>query len=273
MSTAVLAFPGVRAQLCAGGSGHSERDNTPMDSQQIIREVINLVVPVSCVGCGEPDTQWCTHCCSTPTRHHQPSLAWREALWAVPVWAVVDYEGTWRRTVLSWKDRGAHRLAKPLGIRMAGLLARFPMPTGRPTLLVPVPSSWGGWIARGIEPTVALAVATARAWNSSPTLSLGQNSRPQPAGVLVLQRGLRHLGGFSLLAQLFSPPHRRKRRSRGVRLAKPSRFVATHRLRGHRVILIDDVLTTGTTLEHAAAAVHRAGGQLVGCAVFAARPL
>jgi len=197
-----------------------------MDSPQIIREVINLVVPVSCVGCGEPDTQWCTHCCSIPTRHHQPSLAWREALWGVPVWAVVDYEGTWRRTVLAWKDRGAHRLAKPLGIRMAGLLARVPMPTGRPTLLVPVPSSWGGWIARGIEPTVALAKATARAWNAALTGSPGQDSRSerpggqrpggqrpggQRPGVLVVTRGLRHLGGFSLVAQLFSTPHRRKR--------------------------------------------------------------
>lgn len=247
-----------------------------MDSWQIMQAVINLVLPVSCVGCGEPDTQWCSHCSRTPTRHHQPSLAWREALWAVPVWAVVDYSGVWRRTVVSWKDRGAHRLAQPLGSRMAALMDRFAVPADRPVLLVPVPSSWGGWIARGVRPTVALAEATARAWNASSRhpsarISPRQQLPEPPPGRLVVRPGLRHVGGLSLLGQLFSPPHRRKRRTRSARLATPSRFVAKAWLRGHPVILVDDVLTTGTTLEHAAAAVQRAGGLLVGCAVFAAR--
>lgn len=237
-----------------------------------------MVLPVSCVGCGEPDTQWCSHCAVTATRHHQPSLAWREALWGTPVWAVVDYEDTWQRAVIAWKDRGVNRLATPWGYLMAQLLERLQLPADRPVLLVPVPSSVGGWIARGVQPTVELAHATAHAWNAAHQGVTSRTSRPEgspgrPLPGVVVQQGLRRGGGLSLLGQLFARPHRRKRRSRSTRLAKPSRFVGKHWLRGHRVVLIDDVLTTGSTLEQAAAAVRLAGGQLVGCVVFAAKPL
>jgi predicted amidophosphoribosyltransferase len=38
------------------------------------------------------------------------------------------------------------------------------------------------------------------------------------------------------------------------------------------VVLIDDVVTTGITLEYAARQIERAGGSVVGCVVIAATP-
>jgi len=249
-----------------------------VNSESIARAVVNIVLPVSCVGCGEPDTQWCSHCAATSTRHHQPTLAWRQALWGTPVWSVADYEGTWQRAVVSWKDRGASRLATPLGHLMAQVLERLNFSSDRLVVLVPVPSSLGGWVARGVQPTLALAQATAYAWNGTHQGVANGSSRTESSSGQVFPRvivgqGLRRGGGLSLFGQFFSRPHRRKRRSRSTRLGKPSRFVAKRWLRGHRVVLIDDVLTTGSTLEQAASAVRRAGGQLVGCVVFAAKPL
>ena len=255
-----------------------------MDSRAIIRAVINLLLPVSCVGCGEPDTQWCPHCQATPTRHHQPTLAWREALWGIPVWAAVDHSGIWQRSIVSFKDRGAHRMSGPFGVLMAGLLERLALPAKQVVLLVPVPSSLGGWIARGTKPTLALAEATLRAVlttpsttpSTTPQYSMAQSALPRGrlahfGGGFAVRQGLRRARGGVPLGQWLSPPHRRRRRTRSARLAQPSRFVARSWLRGHPVILIDDVLTTGVTLEHAAAAVQRAGGVVVGALVLSAR--
>jgi adenine/guanine phosphoribosyltransferase-like PRPP-binding protein len=56
-------------------------------------------------------------------------------------------------------------------------------------------------------------------------------------------------------------------------LDSPPDLVADPRLAGVRVVMVDDVVTTGITLEYAARAVERAGGLVVGGVVLAATPL
>jgi predicted amidophosphoribosyltransferase len=62
-------------------------------------------------------------------------------------------------------------------------------------------------------------------------------------------------------------------RSRARRLELPSRsFSASRRARGRRVLLVDDVTTTGTTIRRATQALVRAGVEHVYCAVVALAP-
>lgn len=52
----------------------------------------------------------------------------------------------------------------------------------------------------------------------------------------------------------------------------PAGFLASESLSGVRVVLVDDVVTTGITLEHAARAVREAGGVVVGAVAVASTP-
>lgn len=63
-----------------------------------------------------------------------------------------------------------------------------------------------------------------------------------------------------------------KHLNRDQRLAITGRFRADPRLRGRRVWLIDDVVTTGATLEDAAQALHAIGATPVGAMTLTWRP-
>lgn len=219
--------------------------------------MINVLLPVSCAGCGRPDYSWCDGCRNAPTRIHQPSLAWRQALWRVPVWALCDYEGVWRGVIVGWKDGGYHRMGHLLGSRLVPVLQRVVQGQPDAVVLVWIPGSWGGWIRRGVVPTKTLAEALARTWS--------ETGGPR----VVAWGGLRRQGGFSgVLAGM--TPWKHKRLGRAQRLAHQPSFRASLALRGHRIVLVDDVLTTGVTAEQAARAIGAIGGHVIGVVVVAA---
>jgi len=226
-----------------------------MAATAIGRELMNLVLPVACAGCGENDTMLCGHCRATPARCHQPQLTWTEALWGVPVWAGCDYEGSWRRIIVAWKERGVFSLAPALARVTAEAWRR--VDTGGHLVIVPVPGSWSGWFRRGVEPTRQLAHHLLRLL---PT---------EVATRVQISRRLRR-GAIWSQGLIGAPSWRRKQRGRNERLARPPRFRARG-MAACEVVLIDDVVTTGATLEQAAKVLQQAGARVVGVVVCASR--
>ncbi|MBX9472775.1 ComF family protein [Microcella sp.] len=202
-----------------------------------------LVAPVDCAGCGATDRAICPTCALG--LRSRPLLGELELHTStLPVTAALPYDGVARRVLLAFKEEGRTELARPL----AGLLSTAVELACRASLadlLVPVPGSWAAAGRRGFDPVALIA---------------------RRAG-LVVTPALRAVRGGA-----------EPQKSRGLadRLAAASsaapRWRVSPRMRGCRVVLVDDVVTSGATLRAAVLALREAGAEVAGCAAIAATP-
>ena len=212
----------------------------------IWKTTADFFFPVWCVGCGMEHTELCSSCRREPCNPHEPVIAWREALRGLPVRAALSYENHWRQVIVAWKEKGYFRLATPLGAFLSPVIHEIAGGTG--VVLVPVPSSFSGWLQRGVEPSALLARAAA-------AHARGANWQVRR----VLGRA-----GWAGATQ--------KNKSRRDRLRTARRFRLRRAVPSGPVVLVDDVLTTGSTLEAAARVLQRAGCDVVGAVVLASTP-
>jgi ComF family protein len=209
-----------------------------------LARVFSLVAPPLCVACGGA------------ARVHEPlcpacraDLRWlsskQPAGAGVPAWAAVSYEGSARSLVRSLKFRGALRLADTMAAQMA---ANAPPGLLEGRSLVPVPLHPARRRRRGFNQAMAIALALSRR-----------------TGLQVADCLERTSGGA---------------RASQVGMARDERLSALEgsiRLRARapvplRVLLVDDVVTTGATLRACAAALATAGVGEVGAIVYARTP-
>ncbi|EWM15884.1 hypothetical protein KUTG_06188 [Kutzneria sp. 744] len=104
-------------------------------------KLLDLVLPVRCVGCRTNGRLWCDACAAEfgaliPVR--RPALDG-----GPPAYALAAYRGPARDAVLAYKERGRRELAEPLGAAVGRALPWMPRPGPDPDgvwWLVPAPS-------------------------------------------------------------------------------------------------------------------------------------
>ncbi|MCU0704200.1 MAG: hypothetical protein MUF18_09525 [Fimbriiglobus sp.] len=156
-----------------------------------------------------------------------------------------EYDGLLREAILKAKQPGGDGLAEALGRVFAD--ARGPaLLASRPEVIVPVPLHWRRWWGRGHNQAEGIA------------LGLGE-----ALGVPVRRRAVWRVKGIS--QRLAS------RQQRWDNVAEAFRTWPWAGVTGVRVLLVDDVLTTGATADAAAAALRKAGAAQVHVAALAHR--
>ena len=197
----------------------------------------DVVLPRHCAGCRAPGEWLCSSCydaCEPEPLSLAPGLSG---------WSGGTFAGPLREALHAFKYGGGHALANELGALVARLVAAD-LATGTPLdAIVPVPLHRGRLRERGYDQALLLGERIARSCGLPllPALHRIRRTGPQVA----LDRAARagNLGGAFV----------------GI----------AGSLRGLRVGLVDDVVTTGATLRSAAAAARACGARSVRAYVVA----
>ncbi|MFJ1794965.1 ComF family protein [Kitasatospora griseola] len=208
----------------------------------VLAALLDLLIPARCAGCGDGRTGLCPPCRALlDGTAAGPAGPLRPPPGLPPVHAAAPYAGPVRQLLLAHKERGALRLAAPLGRALAAAVRSATGPGAAPLLLVPVPSAAAATRARGHDPMLRLARAAARELRRGGVATL-------VAPVLRQARPVADQAGLGAAE--------RHRNLHGA-LTVPTRLAG--RLAGHRLVLVDDLVTTGASLAEAARALRAAG--------------
>lgn len=96
----------------------------------MLRELLELLVPSCCAGCGSPGAALCPECHATMAEPRPVARAN-----GPPMYALAPYEGPARRAVIAYKERGRRELAVSFGRLIGSALRGLPAAD-----VVPAPS-------------------------------------------------------------------------------------------------------------------------------------
>ncbi|HZT05921.1 MAG TPA: ComF family protein [Chloroflexota bacterium] len=218
---------------------------------------LDVLLPPRCVGCGRRGADVCDACvaalrplgahtcprCSAHSPGGRPCGSCGRRLGHLrAVIAAHPYQGTIRAAILAFKYRSRTRLAPFLVAALEPGLARRPLAVD---VVAPVPLSPARLAQRGFNQAELLArpLAASQGWPLDAALLVRTRETPQQTRLSSGERWLNLAGAFAV--------------------RDPASVV------DRRVLLVDDVCTTGATLEACAAPLVRAGAAGVWALVVA----
>lgn len=219
----------------------------------IIESIISAIAPHQCIGCGVNGAVLCEACRLT-SLSSPPSRCYRchaittqsgvcdkckKSTSLQHVWVAADYQDIAKQLIYRLKFERASAAAGPISHVLSDILPNLPTDV----LVTHIPTASRRARVRGYDQSklIAKELATQRGWQYQTLLLRRGQSRQVGAG---------RLERFSQLESAF--------------LA-----IKSTKIKGAHILLIDDITTTGATLEAATKILKKAGAKTIDAAVFA----
>ena len=215
--------------------------------QPLQRSLLDMVLRTPCPLCDRTAEQrFCPSCARQIQRCQLPSPQkyWQSSL---PLFAWGQYGGALKQAIATLKYNNHPELAEPLGQWTGQAWRKAGLTTSR-LMVLPIPMYHDKQRQRGFNQAELLA----QSFCQITRLPLNTNG-------LVRIRATEAQFGLSV-------KERQNNLAGAIQVAPPART----RLKGKRVLLFDDIYTTGATAHAAAAALQKAGIQVVGIVAIAA---
>lgn len=224
-------------------------------NMSIIDHILSMLAPYECLGCGVEGGLLCANCTGrlpvVPQRCYRcfessagalTCAGCRAACNLHQVLAATMYGGVAKELVVSLKFSGARQAAR----QMADCLSHLIKEAGIHAVIIPVPTATARVRGRGFDQAGLLARELSRRTRLPYRDCLARSGRTRQLG-MSRQRRLSQLEGAFRVSGSPMPT-------------------------GTPILLVDDVMTTGATLEAAAKTLCRNGAGRIAAAVFAQAP-
>lgn len=209
--------------------------------KEVLKSCVSMLLPMLCVSCSSRDALWglpiCLSCKTSISKHVPPPVLSSKSL--RKILSCRSYEGAMRECIKSFKYGGNMNLLKVFEEMIASFIQDSSFFPEKIDLVVPVPMYPGRRLTRGYNQSEIIA-----------RLVCTNTHLSAPPGILIKTRDTR--------------PQMRLSRMERIKNLENS-FTITDRLRitGKSVLLVDDIITTGATMEICASSLLRAGARSV----------
>jgi ComF family protein len=228
----------------------------------VVEAMIGLLAPPACIGCGAEGRTLCASCsaaeiipfgercwrCSALSAKARTCHSCRMAGSPRSVWVSTDYDGMAKKLIQKYKFGQQRVAARSLAKLMAETFWAFNSRedvTSANYLIVPVPTATSRVRERGFDHAALLASSIAKELALPCSIALGRLGQARQVGT---------------------------NRSARLKQAESSYFVRKKNLiPGRNILLVDDVVTTGATINATSRILRQAGAVHVDALIFAKR--
>lgn len=218
----------------------------------ILEKIISAVAPHQCIVCGTEGQLVCRYCepdlclplpphcyrCNALSMSNAVCVTCRRASPLRHIWIASDYSNYAKQLIYDLKFKGAQAAATAIGHAMHST-----MPYLEDVTLVPIPTATTRIRQRGYDHAKLLAKELSNLTKLPSRSLLGRTGQTRQVGTKKHQRETQLQGAFW-----------------------PNQF---SNIQDAHIILVDDVITTGATLEQAARTLKQAGAKTIDAVVFA----
>jgi len=220
---------------------------------KVLEKVLSIIAPHSCISCGAEGSLLCAWClpdaclplpercyrCHKLSQDSKTCASCRSKSPLKAVWVATEYEGLAKDLIHKLKFERASAAAEPIAKVMAEALPYL----SERTIITHVPTASSRYRQRGYDQAELIAKELAKLKQVRYVPLIGRLGQTRQVGA--------------------------KRATRLVQLEGAFRPRATHGILEAEILLVDDITTTGVTLESAARVLKAAGAKRIYATVFA----